>query len=127
MNKILPAVVVLFALFALWSYSHRKVSEPLQTPLQISEDGLVITLTEDGFSPSEARMKVGETVIFKTTTGKMFWPASNAHPSHGIYPEFDPLQPVSPEAQWSFSPQKAGEWRYHDHLAPYYTGTLIVE
>jgi plastocyanin len=86
----------------------------------------VITLTSDGFTPAELTIARGETVTFRTTTGKRFWPASNLHPSHLEYADFDPRQPIEPDGAWSFTFDKPGVWRMHDHLAPYYTGTITV-
>jgi hypothetical protein len=88
--------------------------------------GTVVTLTSEGFSPAELTVKVGETVTFRTENGKTFWPASNPHPSHTIYPEFDPKAPVPANGSWSMTPTRVGDWLYHDHLAPYYTGTIHV-
>lgn len=87
----------------------------------------VVTLGEDGFAPAEVTIAQGETVIFRTTTGKHFWPASDLHPTHNKYPAFDPKKPVSPDATWSFHFTEVGVWNYHDHLAPYWTGTVTVE
>lgn len=88
--------------------------------------GQVITLTDKGFVPSEITIKKGETITFKTSTGNMFWPASNLHPSHLLYSEFDPKEPIQPDASWSFTFDKVGAWQFHDHLAPYFTGTITV-
>lgn len=97
------------------------------TPAPIAEDGShVITLTKDGFVPADITIKVGETVTFRNETGMLYWPASNLHPSHLIYAEFDPKEPVPADEPWSFTFTKAGEWEYHDHLAPYYTGVITV-
>lgn len=85
-----------------------------------------VTLTDNGFEPSEISITQGQTVTFRTTAGKPFWPASNPHPAHTDYPEFDPQLPVRSDATWSFTFQKVGTWGYHDHLAPYYTGTIHV-
>lgn len=93
----------------------------------VPEGAVVVTLTKDGFVPSELHIAVGDTVAFVNTTGELFWPASNLHPSHGIYPEFDPLEPVPADSVWSFTFLNAGEWRYHDHLAPYYTGVIFAQ
>ena len=86
----------------------------------------VITLTPDGFTPDTVTIRAGETVTFKTTTGKIFWPASNLHPSHQLYPEFDPLEPIKPENVWGFTFKKVGVWKFHDHLSPYFTGVITV-
>jgi|CXWL01.1.fsa_nt_gi plastocyanin len=86
----------------------------------------VITLTKEGFSPSKITIKLGERVTFNTTEGELFWPASNLHPSHLIYAEFDPKKPLQPNEVWSFTFTKAGEWQFHDHLSPYFTGVITV-
>lgn len=88
-----------------------------------------ITLTEEGYEPSVITIAVGDKITFGTdaTYSKLHWPASNVHPTHSIYPAFDPLTPVEPEETWSFVFGKVGEWRFHDHLAPYHTGVITVE
>ena len=85
-----------------------------------------ITFTDKGFSPQEITIGKGDTVVFKTDTKKDFWPASNSHPVHDIYPEFDAKKPVKPGESWSFKFQKTGIWRFHDHMHPIYEGTVIV-
>lgn len=86
-----------------------------------------VTQTEDGFTPEKITIKKGDTVIFKTKRNKFFWPASDLHPTHLIYPEFDPKDPIDPKKSWSFKFEKVGTWKYHDHLAPYYTGAIEVK
>ena len=85
-----------------------------------------VELREDGFYPQELTINKGDKVIFTTTQGKPFWPASSIHPSHEIYPEFDAKEPIEPGQQWSFVFEKQGIWKYHDHLFPLFTGTIIV-
>lgn len=86
----------------------------------------VITLTEYGFSPATLTIQKGDTLTFKTTREKTFWPASNLHPTHTIFPEFDPQEPIEPDTSWSFTFNKLGTWKYHDHLAPSFEGSIIV-
>src|SRR3989344_2275114 len=74
-----------------------------------------ITETDSGFFPNELTIKKGDTVTFKSTRGKPFWPASDLHPTHGVYPDFDPKQPIDPNQTWSFKFDKVGNWKYHDH------------
>lgn len=85
-----------------------------------------VELRDSGFYPEEITIQKGETVKFTTTRDKYFWPASNIHPIHEIYPAFDPKEPIDPKETWSFRFDETGQWKYHDHLAPYYTGTVIV-
>jgi plastocyanin len=86
-----------------------------------------VTLTEEGFSPRELTINKGDTVKFTTSRNVQYWPASNLHPTHEIYPEFDPQEPIESNKSWSFTFNKAGVWKYHDHLGPLYTGIIVVQ
>ncbi|MCH7883373.1 hypothetical protein IIA95_03080 [Patescibacteria group bacterium] len=86
----------------------------------------IIELGDDGFYPQEITIRRGDVVSFVATRDGYFWPASNFHPIHTIYPEFDPKEPIEPSGKWNFRFNKIGEWGYHDHLAPYFTGKIIV-
>lgn len=89
-------------------------------------DTLVISLEKDGFHPASIRVAQGAKVTFVNHTNTTMWPASNLHPTHEIYPEFDPKAPVLPGATWAFTFTKSGVWRYHDHLRPTFTGSVLV-
>lgn len=103
-------------------------SEDTQTATPSVEE-VVITLTEEGYVPEEVTIKKGGTVTWRSETDGLFWPASNLHPSHRDYPGgfFDPKSPLEPEESWSFTFDELGDWKFHDHLAPYYTGTVHVK
>lgn len=92
-----------------------------------SQNKIPIVLEEEGFNPRDVRIARGTTVTFTTTRNNKFWPASNAHPSHTMYPEFDPQIPIDPGGSWSFTFDRAGEWGFHDHIRSYFTGTIYVE
>ena len=117
---LLVPIVILGTSFFVYSKIHTK-------SIPTFEGGeYVVELREEGFYPKEITIGKGDTIQFTTIRTKLFWPASNLHPSHTIYPEFDPNEPIDPNNSWSFQFDRVGEWRYHDHLAPYYTGTIIV-
>lgn len=86
-----------------------------------------IHMTQNGFEPGEVEIKIGDTVIFENTDSRDRWPASNIHPTHEIYPEFDPKKPVKPKGTWGFEFEKTGVWRFHDHLYPQFTGQITVK
>ena len=75
-----------------------------------------VTLTERGFVPAELVVREGDTVQFVTKNNEPFWPASNVHPTHTNFPDFDPRTPIDPSASWSFTFTKAGTYKYHDHI-----------
>ncbi len=85
-----------------------------------------VELRENGFYPKELTIAKGDIVQFTTTRDKPFWPASNLHPTHTIYSEFDPREPIEPGRSWSFRFDRVGRWQYHDHLFANYTGKITV-
>ena len=90
--------------------------------------GTTVVMKDKIYTPKDLRIKVGERVTFvNKDTEKAYWPASNIHPSHEIYSEFDPKKSIRPGASWSFVFNKKGEWKYHDHLFPEIVGTIVVE
>ena len=86
----------------------------------------VVHVTDEGFEPQTLEVQSGETVVFENAGQKPHWPASDDHPTHTKYPEFAPLKPLEPETQWSFTFDKLGEWKYHDHQNPYLKGEVLV-
>jgi len=85
-----------------------------------------VKLQEDGFFPEKITISKGDRVIFTTKREEFFWPASNLHPTHIIYPEFDPREPIAPDQSWSIQFNRIGIWKYHDHLAPVHRGEITV-
>ncbi|MBI3046336.1 MAG: cupredoxin domain-containing protein [Candidatus Harrisonbacteria bacterium] len=94
-----------------------------------------VTYTDSGFSPSALTIKKGGTVTFKNESSKTMWTASAIHPTHTLYPAtggcissaFDACKGIQPGDSWPFKFDIAGTWKYHNHLNPGDTGTIIVE
>lgn len=104
------AILVLLTAFVIWA----------------PRGAAVITLGTNGFFPSRVRVAVGSPVVFRTTAGRPFWPASNAHPRHLLYADFDSKVAIARDASWEFIPQRTGTWQYHNHLRPWEQATLVV-
>ncbi|MDP3778760.1 MAG: hypothetical protein Q8R30_01770 [bacterium] len=120
---VLFAVIVSLAGFLFFLYgqsSERSVARS-------KDSAYVVELRADGFFPEELTIPTGSRVIFTTTTNDYFWPASNPHPTHEIYFGFDPQHLIEHQESWTFTFDKEGMWRYHDHIKPSFTGTIIVE
>lgn len=98
----------------------------LTTGFTSAHEVLEIKMTHEKYEPQDLEVHAGETVTFKNVSDKELWPASNIHPTHQIYPEFDPKGPIKPGESWSFTFTRGGEWRYHDHLFPEVTGKITV-
>ena len=91
-----------------------------------SRVSVTVTITDSGFEPETIKIEKGTEVVFKNSGSQPHWPASNLHPTHGIYPEFDPQKAIDPGETWPFVFKKKGPWRYHDHLYPQMTGSVEV-
>jgi plastocyanin len=87
---------------------------------------VTINYTSSGYSPSTVRIRRGTEVTFVNQTNGTMWPASGPHPTHTDYPEFDPKKAVSAGQSYSFTFDKTGTWRFHDHLNPTRSGTITV-
>lgn len=119
----LAAAMVLILTIVWAGESARSSSAPVDAR---GEEEVVVVLTDAGFEPQHVQVSRGTIVTFTTNRKNQFWPASNLHPSHTIYPEFDPGRPIAASSSWSFTPRE-GVWGYHDHVRSYFTGTLYVE
>ena len=85
-----------------------------------------IVRTAAGFEPALLTIPVGTTVTFTTDRDEQFWPASDVHPNHLVYRDFDPRRPLQPGESWSFTFDKVGDWRLHDHLESRASGMIRV-
>jgi len=119
MRRINIIIIAFLLIAAALIFSRNYFSNDVPSP------DFIITMSDTGFSPDLIKISKGTKVIFVNTGKNPHWPASDFHPTHGIYPEFDPLKGILPGAQSSFI-LKPGKWHYHDHLSPNFTGTIEV-
>lgn len=113
-QKIILILLVSGGLFGVFLYSNIATS-------------YVITYTSEGFEPDELVIQKGDVVTYVNSSDLEFWPASDIHPTHEIYPEFDPQQSLPPGEEWSFTFNESGTWYFHDHITPLYSGKIIVK
>lgn len=103
---------------------------------------VLVSATDNGFSPSAVTIKRGETVRFVNNQSvAAMWVASAVHPTHTVYPGsgiakcgtaaqseiFDTCRGLNLGEFWEFTFENAGSWGYHNHLNPRQTGKIIVE
>lgn len=86
----------------------------------------VVVHTQDGFVPAQLTIRRGDTVKFTNQHEEPMWPASDPHPLHTAYPTLDSLKGVGTGESYSFTFDRAGLWRYHDHLEPQHTGMVTL-
>ena len=137
MNKILIGVILLVVVLGGgYILMNKRTTTPppafvtpptALTPSPAPSGEVVITMNNSGYTPDKVILKKGDTVKFVNAASEDRWPASNIHPTHQIYPEFDPKRPVSSGQSWSFTFDTVGIWRCHDHLEPTEICTITVE
>lgn len=86
-----------------------------------------ISFTNSCYSPDTITIANGDTIKFSNNSNKDMWPASDNHPSHTIYPEFDAGQSIAPGGSYSFTFTKTGTWGFHDHNKPNCDGVITVK
>lgn len=91
-----------------------------------AEQKIEIMMTSKGFEPANITVKKGTKVTFVNKDNKSHWPASAPHPTHTIYPQFDPKAGIAAGKSWNFTFDRAGEWKFHDHLLPTFFGSVTV-
>ena len=114
-------------LFALLSFNALSSKQASKSCPKINPVSQTVLMKKDSFEPETLTIQKCTQVVFRNEDKNPHWPASNLHPTHGIYPEFDPQQPIESDNEWSFVFDKVGSWRYHDHIAPSTRGNVIVE
>ncbi len=92
-----------------------------------SSNSVIIRMIPAGFDPETVSVKKGTKVCYVNEDSEARWPASNIHPTHEIYSDFDPKTVVRSGETWCFTFTKLGIWKFHDHLFPEFVGTVNVE
>ena len=85
-----------------------------------------INLTSSGFSPNTITIKTGTRVIWLNKSGAAATVNSAVHPSHKVYTPLN-LGEFRDGSSVQLVFDKPGTYKYHDHLNPSRTGTVIVE
>lgn len=89
-------------------------------------ESVAITYSDNGFSPSSIKVKVGENVEFKNTSSESVQVNSAVHPTHQLYPELN-VGTIASGGSKSVTLTTTGTKKYHNHLSPGQTGEIVVE
>jgi plastocyanin len=96
-----------------------------------------VRLTASGFVPSSVTIKKGQSVTWTNETSGPMWVATAQHPSHTVYSGTS-LQQHCPDTDkndfdqcadgttYTFTFDKTGTWRYHNHSNASQFGSVIV-
>src|SRR3990170_3212486 len=87
--------------------------------------GNLITYTDSGFSPAQVSVKAGDTVTFKNDSKTTIQVNSAPHPAHTQFPELN-IGSIAPGESKSVKLTTAGTKKYHNHLNPSQSGTIVI-
>jgi len=116
------AIVISFSLFSVIVHAHDLKGNVEKT----------IVITDDGFYPDFISIHVGTKVTWINNGEELHWPASDAHPTHRVYPGssiekclasekekiLDACHSLKKGEKYTFVFDKIGRWGMHDHLYP---------
>lgn len=92
-----------------------------------------IMYTDAGFNRPNISIPQGSSVTFlNQRPQRPMWVASNDHPEHLLYPEFDQgkalgYEPLPKDNAFTFTFTKKGRWMYHDHYDAALQGVINVD
>lgn len=92
----------------------------------MAKEETVVTVTKNAFNPQSVTVKAGTKVVWKNESGAMANVSSAIHPTHQVYPSLN-LDNFVNDSQVSLVFDKPGTYKYHDHLRPSLTGTVVVK
>ena len=93
---------------------------------QFMGENVIVTYSDSGFTPNTVTVKAGTTVSFVNESTKQMWVASAMHPTHQLLPGFDELESVGEGGTYEYTFAKIGTWKYHNHVGPSDTGSVVV-
>lgn len=99
-------------------------TETITTQKNVSSS--IVTVTGSGFSPESLTVKARTKVVWENKSGGNISINSDPHPTHEDYPPLN-LGQVEDGKTISLIFDKAGTYKYHNHLNPSQRGTIIVE
>lgn len=105
--------------------------ESVEGPSGLDKGGVaartVVTYTDTGFGPASVTVSIGSTVTFINESSRGMWAASGVHPTHQLLPGFDQLSQAPKGGTYEYTFTKVGTWKYHNHLNPTDTATIVVK
>ena len=87
---------------------------------------MTVTYADAGIDPKTLTVKRGATVRWVNQGSGTMWVASALHPTHQLLPGFDELKSVGKGGTYEYTFTKVGTWKYHNHMVPSDTGTVVV-
>lgn len=130
---ILSSALVLSACYHSKTSSSQTSTTRQENPRQATdevEEGVVVKVTEDGFSPAQVTVQSGSNLTYKNSGSAKVQIASDPHPVHTANSELtdgDFVIELAPGRVATVTLTRSGTWGIHDHLNPGMRGKVVVE
>lgn len=99
---------------------------PTTTP-SVTVKNNKVTITPDNFTPQTITVKTGSSITWTNTDSASHTVNSDPHPTHTISSLLNQIGLIKSGESKSLTFPAAGIYKYHDHLNPSSSGTVIVE
>lgn len=124
---VLAVAVLVFVLLKAPAPSGTKTeATPSVQPTTQPTNERTVNVTKIGFEPETLKVKVGTKVVWTNRSGGTVIVNSAVHPTHLLYP-FLNLGGFEDGSSVEATFKNKGTYKYHNHLNPDQTGTVIVE
>lgn len=94
-------------------------------PTVVAKKEVIVDVNENGFSPETITIKAGARVVWINRTKGTVTVNSAEHPTHLLYPPLN-LGEFGKGSSVQLVFDKPGTFKYHNHLIPNQTGTVVV-
>lgn len=101
-------------------------TEEVSETKESQREEILVTYTSFGFSPNIINIEMGDTVRFSNDSSLNMWVASNPHPQHTEFSDFDAGKNYQNGESYSFTFNESGTYEYHNHSNPSMRGTVVV-
>lgn len=88
---------------------------------------VTVEINTSGFSPAKITIKASGKVTWVNNDTQNHQVNSAIHPTHLLYPPLNTIGLLKPAEKKSLIFPDKGTYRYHDHLNPSLTGSVVVE
>lgn len=134
-------VVVLVLIAGIWLLTGSKKVAPSPSPASAPPAGglqetaspsaevaqIKVAITSNGFMPQTITVKAGGSVTWVNEDNVSHQVNSAVHPTHQAYPPLNAVGLIKAGESKPLAFPDAGSFKYHDHLNPSLTGTVVVE
>ncbi|MCW1908538.1 MAG: cupredoxin domain-containing protein [Candidatus Saccharibacteria bacterium] len=110
---VLAAMLIIIVSLFVWTIASK--DDVAQQITQPATEKFVVEITDTGYLPQTLEIPVGATVEWVNKTNEPHRIAANPQPDHSSFPALDSVEPIGPDATYSFTFSAKGTYVYNNH------------